>query len=248
MKREKIKWKEIIGVSILISFIVPIAFLIFRIITVPNTLIVETGELDRTKSDYVLMLLQCVLGIFAFMVPSFITKRFKIYIPSNMYMFYIIFLYGAIFLGEVRNFYYTVPHWDTILHAFSGAMIGALGFSFVSILNRREWRNIHIKLTPFFVAVFSFCFAITLGVMWEIYEFTFDGILEINMQKFALEDGTSLVGRLALMDTMKDLIVDAIGALVMAFIGYISLKYDKGWIEKFLIYKKKGKTFENENM
>ncbi|MBQ9267259.1 MAG: hypothetical protein IJ217_03135 [Clostridia bacterium] len=224
---------RIIGTFVLVSFILPIGYLIYRIVVSPAELPEEATI--RTKPDYVLMLVQCILGIFALMMPSFVSKRYKVQIPTLMYILYVVFLYGAIFLGEVRSFYYNVPHWDTILHTFSGAMIGALGFSFVSLLNREE--NVHLKLTPFFIAFFAFCFAVTLGVVWEIYEYTFDGVLGLNMQKFALEDGTLLSGRLALADTMKDLIVDAVGAFVMSLIGYISLKNNKGWVEKMLIKK-----------
>lgn len=229
----KEKTRKIVGTFVLVSFIVPIVFLIYRIVVSSNEL--PTEIYTRTRSDYVLMLVQCILGVFALMLPTFVSRKYKVQIPTNMYMLYVVFLYGAIFLGEVRNFYYNVPHWDTILHTFSGAMIGALGFSFVSLMNKEE--NIPLNLTPFFVAFFAFCFAVTLGVIWEIYEFTFDGILGLNMQKFALEDGTGLIGRAALSDTMKDLIVDAIGAFVMSVIGYISLKYKKGWVEKLLIKK-----------
>lgn len=229
----KEKTRKIVGTFVLVSFIVPIVFLIYRIAVSSNEL--PTEIYTRTRSDYVLMLVQCILGVFALMLPTFVSRKYKVQIPTNMYMLYVIFLYGAIFLGEVRNFYYNVPHWDTILHTFSGAMIGALGFSFVSLMNKEE--NIPLNLTPFFVAFFAFCFAVTLGVIWEIYEFTFDGILGLNMQKFALEDGTGLIGRAALSDTMKDLVVDAIGAFVMSVIGYISLKYKKGWVEKLLIKK-----------
>ena len=77
-----------------------------------------------------------------------------------------------------------------------------------------------------------------LGVVWEIYEFTFDGLLGLNMQKFALEGGADLIGRAALVDTMKDLIVDCLGALIMSIIGYISLIYKKGWVEKLQLKKK----------
>lgn len=231
MKKEKTK--KIVGTFVLVSFIIPIGFLIYRIIVSSDEL--PTELYTRTRSDYVLMLVQCILGVFALVLPTFVSKKYKVQIPTNMYILYVIFLYGAIFLGEVRNFYYNVPHWDTILHTFSGAMIGALGFSFVSLMNKEE--NIPLNLTPFFVAFFAFCFAVTLGVIWEIYEFTFDGVLGLNMQKFALEDGTGLIGRAALADTMKDLIVDAIGAFVMSVVGYISLKYKKGWVEKLLIKK-----------
>lgn len=233
---KKRDWKSIIGKIVLISFIAPIGFIIYKIIVSPtsNT---ENIEGLRVKTDYVLMLTQCILGVIAFFLPNIISKKTKIVIPSNMYIVYILFLYGAVFLGEVRNYYYRVPHWDTILHTCSGAMLGALGFSFVNILNKHE--KVHVELSPIFVALFAFGFAITLGVMWEIYEFTFDGLLGLNMQKFALEDGTQLIGRAAVADTMEDLIVDSIGAFTMALIGYISLKYKKGWIDKLLIKIKK---------
>lgn len=221
---------------VFVSFILPIGFLIWRIIVNPSNGSVY-AEADRTRSDYVLMLIQCLLGVFALGIPTFLTKKYNIKIPKTMYMLYIIFLYAAIFLGEVRNFYYVIPYWDMILHAFSGAMIGALGFSCISLLNNIE--NLHLHLTPLFVAIFSFCFAITLGVVWEVYEYTFDGLLGLNMQKFALENGENLVGRMALEDTMQDLIVDALGAFAMSTVGYISLKYKKGWVEKLIISKNK---------
>lgn len=233
---KKRDWKSIIGKFVLISFIAPMAFIIYKIIVSPtsNT---ENIEGLRVKTDYILMLTQCILGVIGFFLPNIISKKTKIVIPSNMYIVYVLFLYGAVFLGEVRNYYYRVPHWDTILHTCSGAMLGALGFSFVNILNKHE--KVHVELSPLFVALFAFGFAISLGVMWEIYEFTFDGVLGLNMQKFALEDGTQLIGRAAVTDTMEDLIVDSVGAFTMATIGYISLKYKKGWIDKLLIKIKK---------
>ena len=114
-----------------------------------------------------------------------------------------------------------------------GAMLGALGFSFINILNNENTAYMH--LSPIFVAIFSFCFAVTLGALWEIYEFSFDGLLGLNMQKFALENHVALVGREALKDTMKDIIVDCLGAFTVSLIGYISLRYKKGWYENFLI-------------
>lgn len=240
MKKTKLKKKknvkEIIAKIVFISFVIPLGYIIYKIVTSPvsNDLHIEN---IKVKSDYVLMLIQCLLGIVALFIPSIISKKWKITIPSSMYIIYVIFLYAAIFLGEVRDFYYRIPHWDTILHTFSGAGIGALGFSVVSLLNKQE--KLNVNLSPFFVALFSFCFAITMGVIWEIYEFTFDGLLGLNMQKFALENGVNLVGRVALSDTMKDLIVDSIGAFVISLLGYVSLKYKKGWIDKLLITENK---------
>ncbi len=182
----KDKVMKIISIVVLCSFIVPIVFLTIKIIF-PDA---WSSDGVRTQSDYILMLVQCILGVVVLLFPNVFQKNKKIEIPNNLYFLYIIFLYCAIFLGEVRSFYYTIPHWDTILHAFSGAMIAALGFSFISLLNNDE--SMHLKLTPFFVAFFAFTFAITLGVFWEIYEFTLDGLLGLNMQKFALEGGELL--------------------------------------------------------
>ncbi len=217
---------------VFLSLVFSVFFLILRIAFPPE----EDGS-ARSQGDYVLMLLQCTLGIAAMLLPGLLTKRLRIVIPSGVYLLYVLFLYCAIYLGEVRSFYYNVPHWDVILHCFSGAMLGALGFSVVALLNNAE--RVPVNLSPSFVAVFAFCFALSLGVLWEVYEFSFDGLLGLNMQKFMLEDGTPLAGRAALMDTMKDLIVDSLGALSTTVIGYLSLKYRKGWIEKFQIRRKK---------
>lgn len=236
MTKRKFNWEKILSYFVIITLISTIVFLIFAINKAPTT--ANPNEpFVRIKSDYALMLSQCILGVIAMLLPGLLQKKLRINIPSNMLILYTIFLYAAIYLGEVKSFYYNVPNWDNILHTFSGAMIGAIGFSFVTLLNKTE--KVPMNLSPLFVAVFSFCFAVTLGVVWEFYEFTFDGLLGLNMQKFALENGTQLIGRAALTDTMIDLFVDAVGALIMSIIGYISLKYNKGWIEKLQVKIKK---------
>lgn len=226
---------EKMGIFVFYSMLLPIGFLILKIMQI------DEGYTDplthRSRGDYVLMIIQCVLGMAAILIPGLIQEKKKLEIPNKMYFLYLIFLYCAICLGEIRSFYYRIPNWDTILHTFSGGMLGALGFSFVSLFNNEE--NFHLKLTPFFVAIFSFMFAIMLGVFWEVYEFAFDGLLGLNMQKFMLESGEQLIGRAALADTMEDLIVDMIGAFVISVIGYISLKYKKGWVEAMIIKVKK---------
>lgn len=234
--RKPSRWQKRIFVFVAITLVASIIFISIAMSLAP-------AEPDpnrpnhRVKGDYVLMLAQCILGVFALALPSILRRRIHLEIPSNMLILYALFLYCAIYLGEVRAFYYNVPNWDTILHTFSGAMLGALGFSFITFLNRTD--RVPMNLSPAFVATFAFCFAVTLGVIWEVYEFTADGILHTNMQKFGLEDGTPFPGRLALTDTMKDLIVDTIGAAVMSVIGYISLKYQKGWVEKLLLRRRR---------
>ena len=235
-EQTKQKVGNILTIVVMMSFIAPIGFLVYKIATTSN--IIDENSVDgRVRSDYILMLLECVLGIFAISLPSILTKKFKIQIPDKMYYLYLIFLYSAIFLGEIQDFYYVVPYWDTILHGLSGMMTGFIGFSLIDILNNE---NEKVTLSPFFIAFFAFCFAIQVGVIWELYEFMSDGVFGTNMQKFKLKDGTALIGRSAVEDTMEDLIVDGIGAFIASTVGYVSLKYKKGWINELRIKLTKG--------
>lgn len=215
---------------VMVSFILPIGYLIVRLITWDGDTLAGGY---RSRGDYSLMLVQCLLGVIVMHIPSILAKRFRFQLPMLLYSLYIIFLYCAIFLGEVRSFYYLVPHWDVILHSMSSCMAGLFGVMVIQILNRDE--HIVFRLSPFFVAMFSFCFAVSIGAVWEIYEFSFDGLLGLNMQKFLLADGTALVGRAALQDTMKDIIVDTIGALVASCIGYFVVKHEKNWLTAELV-------------
>ena len=242
--KKKRDWKAIISRFVFISFVVPIGYLIYKIATTSNNIVINEVE-TRVRSDYILMLIQCLLGIFAMGLPGMISKRFKLEIPNTVFYFYLIFLWAAIFLGEIQNFYYKFKYWDLILHTLSGGMIGFIGFSFVDILNNE---NEYVQLNPFFVAFFAFCFALALGAIWEIYEFLCDGFLKTNMQKYALESGIKLIGRDAVSDTMGDLIVDSIGALVTTTIGYVSIKYDKSYLNRFLIKLRRAKKENKEKI
>lgn len=213
--------KQIIGIILFISLLFSVVYTVIRYIAAPE--VRPAGdESIKIKSDYQLMLVQCILGIVVMFLPSVIQKKFNLAIPGYMFVLYFIFLYCAVYLGEVRNFYYAVPHWDTMLHTFSGAMLGALGFTIAELLNDSPKQK--VELSPFFIAFFGFCFAVAAGTVWEIYEYTIDSIMGLNMQKYAFEDGALKVGRAALNDTMKDIIVDVIGALIMAVIGFIFKK------------------------
>lgn len=234
--KKKRDYRKIVGIFVFVSLVCAIIGIIIMMIIAPSKPQTDYPN-GHIKSDYILMLAQCILGIIVILLPGIIEKKISIEIPSNMMILYILFIYASTFLGEVRSFYYRVPHFDTLLHTFSGAMIAILGFSIISILNNSD--KIPVTLSPAFVACFTFCFALALGGIWEIYEFIADGVLGTNMQKFALEDGTNLKGRLAVVDTMKDIIVDALGAFVISILGYISLKYQKGWVEKIQITRVK---------
>ncbi len=199
---------------------------------------------EKLKSDYALMAVQCLLGLLAMLLPGWLARRWRVEIPSGMMILYVLFLYAAIYLGEVRSFYYRIPHWDMILHGFSGGMLGALAFSFVRLLNKSD--RVHLILNPLFTAVFAFCFSMALGVFWEFYEYFVDGMLGLNMQKFLLEDGAALTGREALSDTMQDLLTDAAGAIFTSAVGYVSLKYKKGWVEKVMLKKQPQREEQNQ--
>lgn len=212
---------KIMGVILFATLIVSVVYSLIRFIMAPT----ETSENEpylKVKSDYLLMMVQCLLGVFVMMLPSFFERRLKIVVPNSMVIMYFVFLYCAIYLGEIHNFYYVIPHWDTVLHAFSGGMLGALGFIFVDILNKDK--TVRVSLTPFFISVFAFSFALAVGALWEIYEFSFDSLLGLNLQKHSNEMGVALVGRQALSDTMEDIIVDAVSALVVVTVGYFTEK------------------------
>ena len=216
------------GRLLFFTLIISAIYSLARIIA-PQPFVSTGTAYAHVRSDYVLMFIQCLLGLVVLSVPSIASRKLKFNIPNFIYIMYYIFLYCAIFLGEVLNFYYVIPHWDVILHFFSGAMLGALGFILVSQLNDSEM--IRVSLSPFFVALFAFCFALSCGAVWEVYEFVFDGLLGLNMQKFATAAGEVLIGHNALHDTMTDIIVDALAALLIALIGYSRLKAEK-WFNK----------------
>lgn len=195
-----------------LSLAISAVYCIVRLMMTPESSTV------RSRGDYVLMLIQCVLGLAVMALPSLLARRWKLMLPTAMHVMYYVFLYCAIFLGEVFSFYYLIPHWDTILHFTSGAMLAALGFILIDYLNRDE--HVRVSLSPFFASLFAFSFALAMGGVWEIYEYLADGLMGLNMQKFILADGTVLSGRMALADTMEDIIIDAAAALSVAVIAY----------------------------
>ena len=172
----KQRWKKEIFWFVFVSLVLSIVYAAVMLVVTPND---SSGTEYRQKSDYVLMLLQCAAGGIIMFLPTILERKLKLEIPDSMEILFFIFLYAAIYLGEVRSFYYRFENWDTVLHTFSGGMLGALGFSVVNLLNRSE--KVKMSLSPLFVALFAFCFAVTMGALWEIYEFSFDGILGLNM-------------------------------------------------------------------
>lgn len=202
--------------------------------------------------------LLCVLTLFLFFLPSMFERRMRIDLPDTLEIIILLFIYAAEILGEIRAYYITFDYWDTMLHTMNGFLCAAIGFALVDILNRTERLSIH--LSPFFMAIVAFCFSMTIGVLWEFFEFFMDHVVLFDMQKdtiihtistvnldpehgthaviiqdiqdviLVLGDGSTralgLGGYLdvGIIDTMQDLFVNFIGAVVFSTIGYFYVK------------------------
>ena len=191
----------------------------------------------------------CVLTILLFYIPSWLQVRLRIELPPPLEITILCFIFAAEVLGEVNAFYVKVPNWDTMLHTLNGFLAAAVGFSLVVLLNDSE--KLTFDLSPFFLALVAFCFSMTIGVLWEFFEFSMDMLLHVDMQKDTVihsinsvlldptnsnktisikgitdtvVNGQSLgIGGyldIGLIDTMKDLFVNFIGALVFSVVGF----------------------------
>src|SRR5690554_3053720 len=125
--------------------------------------------------------LSAILTLMIFLLPTILAKRAKISIPAPMQIIILLFIFASMYLGEVQQYFRRYTWWDSMLHTVSAFLLGYIGFLLIYTLNKD--RNIHIKLSPFFIALFTFCFAMTVGVTWEIFEFLVDGIFGADMQK-----------------------------------------------------------------
>ena len=123
----------------------------------------------------------CILTLILFVIPFFVEDKFKVSIPNVLEIIILLFIFSAEILGEIQNFYNIIPNWDMILHTLNGFLAAAIGFSLIDILNSTD--KFHIKMSPLFVAVVSFCFSMTVGVAWEFFEYTADSLLSTDMQK-----------------------------------------------------------------
>ena len=151
--------------------------------------------------------------------PSILERKFGVYLPKRLQLIITLFIFAAQILGEIGDFYEKISWWDTMLHTISGVILGLAGFLFVYLLNEKGNKN--VNLSPKFVIIFAFCLALTMGVFWEFFEFGADRLFGYNMQKFRMP------GEAVRVDTMCDLIVDTIGAIVACIGGYIYIKKKK---------------------
>lgn len=176
-----------------------------------------------------------LLTLFLTYLPTIISRRFKVGFPIEFELGIIIFIYASLYLGEVRAYYIKFWWWDLFLHTFSAMIMGGIGFSLVYILNKEK--HVSLRMSPAFVGIFSFSFAMSIGGLWEIVEFLLDKTFGWNMQKSGL------------VDTMTDMMVDALGALIVSFLGYLYMK-GKSKVFKRVednIIKRNPRLFDNDN-
>ncbi len=214
-----------------------ISSFVFALTVIPVRVIFD--EAFRASTEYRLILFQLTAGIVFLRLPRLLSQPLGIELPSGLYIAYMLFLWGAIFLGEFALLYYRVAVWDTVMHIFSAVLLSFLGLSLPRLFTGEE-------ISPALTAILSVGFSVLVGVLWEIYEFSFDGLLGLNMQKFAAprEIGqrlSPLVGRAALLDTMTDLIVDLASSLAVSVWAYLYIKR-KGALPKSLTVNRIEKT------
>ena len=205
-----------------------------------------------------------ILTLFLFMVPAVLDQTLGVTIPVGLETVILIFIFSAEILGEINAFYVKIPVWDTILHTTNGFLMAAIGFALIDLFNRSD--RFSIKMSPYFVAFFAFCFSMTVGVLWEFFEFSMDWFFGLAMQKDWILPSISSVNLnptganvpvhvdiqsvvingekwnlggyldIGIVDTMKDLMVNFIGAVVFSIIGILYLKHrGKGKLAASLI-------------
>ena len=221
-----------------------------------------------------------LLSLVLLFAPLFIQNKYEITLPDGLEISIYLFIFSAEILGEINNFYGIIPHWDTCLHTINGFLATAVGFSLVDLLNKNSK---DINLSPFYLCLVAFCFSMTIGILWEFFEYGGDKFMKFDMQKDTLITNISSVylnpdnvnkpiivdniGKteifdidnkllyvvdggyldIGLNDTMKDLFVNFIGALVFSIFAYIGLRNNKksSVVKKFVPTKEKRKIAES---
>ena len=237
---------------------------VFTVYLVLRLIVLATLVSSVIRSEYESAFI-CLLVLVLFMLPFFIQQNFGIELPSTLEIIILLFIFAAEILGELECYFITFPYWDSMLHTTTGFLCAATGFALIDILNRNS--RIKFELSPIYVALAAFCFSMTVGVLWEFFEFGMDRLFHMDMQKDTVVnsitsvmldptnknipvtiDGITSVtvnGQelgfggyldIGLYDTMKDLFVNFIGAVVFSTIGYFYIKHrGKGKLAKAFI-------------
>jgi hypothetical protein len=188
------------------------------------------GLLELLQGNWLNAFATFAIVLIAF-TPDFVGHQFQVRIPPEFELLAVIFVYASLFLGDLKGYYLKYWWWDILLHAGSGLIMGIFGFLLVHVINEHESLQAHMK--PSFVALFAFMFSLGMGTIWEIFEFCLDQLFGMDTQAGGLQD------------TMTDLIVDGLGALLISLIGYTYLRTTKidsfieRWISNFIRLNKR---------
>ncbi len=122
-----------------------------------------------------------ILTLILLVVPSLLQVTLRMEFPTVLEITILFSIFAAEILGEIFEFYIMIPWWDTFLHTLNGFLVAAIGFSLVNLLNKSD--KLIFSLSPLFSAIVAFCFSMTIGVVWELFEFTMDQFFLLDMQK-----------------------------------------------------------------
>lgn len=196
----------------------------FLVYSVLRILVIIVMVLQLFNQNYENAFL-CVLTLGLMIVPSVLQVTFKVEFPSGLEIIVLLFIFAAEILGEISSFYIYFPHWDTILHTLNGFLCAALGVSLVEILNNDK--RIPFQMSPFFMAMVSFCFSMTVGVLWEFFEFGMDTIFLLDMQKDTVINQISTTyldpTKQNLRVLLPEITQTAINGQVIAIEGYLDI-------------------------
>ena len=170
--------------------------------------------------NFLLMFISSVM-LFVSFLPSIMVRRFKIFLPPELEITFSLFLFAYFILGEMSRFFLIYWWWDLMLHSFAAFMLGLIGFLIMYIFHMTH----KVRMSAALTSIFSFCFSLSLGVLWEMFEFSMDYSFGFNMQKSGLRD------------TMTDLVVDTLGALLVSVLGFLYIKSGKAYVIKRFVDK-----------
>jgi len=225
---------------------------LMSIVLALNIISIFTNHDTSARSVYVFNITQAGLFLIITNIGNKFVKNSSLKIPNWLYILLVLYASAHFLLGEIFNFYAKTTWWDSFLHTFSGALIAFLSISLISILNDTT-KNKDFHLNFFFICIFALSVSITIGVLWEFIEYASDTFFGTNMQRAyqSTLDGNSkglpFVGRAALVDTMKDLLLDTVGSLITCVLCAIFCKKKQIDIEKLSVIKIQGRKNKPSN-
>ena len=153
---------------------------VFAVYVVLRLIVVAELVLSILRGEYESAFIR-LLVLSLFILPFFIQQNVGIQLPTTLEIIILLFIFAAEILGELEGYFITYPNWDTMLHTTTGFLSAATGFALIDILNRNS--RIKFHLSPIYVALAAFCFSMTVGVLWEFFEFGMDRLFHLDMQK-----------------------------------------------------------------